>query len=142
MMPILLVQDAVSIYAYWGKWDRSNLAVLLPGAAVGILIAWLVAAQVSEAGFKIALGTISVLFGLRHLLGRKLIEPARAGPITGAAGLRRPLLRHHLRASRPGRAHADLERRLRDRLATGRADLSDGYRRASTSSSGSRAATE
>jgi uncharacterized membrane protein YfcA len=78
------VQDAVSVYSYWGKWDRRNLVLMLPGAMLGILLAWLLAARVSEAAFELALGMISVLFGLRYILGRKLVQPTRPGPIAGA----------------------------------------------------------
>jgi uncharacterized membrane protein YfcA len=84
MLPILIVQDAVSVYTYWGKWDRRNLALMLPGAMLGILLAWLLAARVSEAAFELALGLISLLFGLRYLVGRKLVRPSRPGPIAGA----------------------------------------------------------
>lgn len=84
MLPILLVQDAVGVFNYWGKWDRRILVLMLPGAMLGILLAFLLAARISEAAFELALGAISVVFGLRYLLRRRLVQPTRGGPIAGA----------------------------------------------------------
>src|SRR4051812_40744105 len=66
MLPILMVQDAVSVWAYWRKWDRANLKVLLPGAVVGIVAAYLLAAYVSQAAFTLSLGIVSLIFGARY----------------------------------------------------------------------------
>ncbi len=84
MLPILIAQDAVSVYTYWGKWDRRNLVLMLPAAMIGVLLAWLLAARVSEAAFELALGMIALLFGMRYLFGRRLLRPKRAGPVVGA----------------------------------------------------------
>jgi uncharacterized protein len=83
-LPILLVQDAVSVWAYRRSWDRANLKVLLPGAAVGILLAYLLAARVPDAAVALVLGLISVGFALRRFLGRT------AGAAIPAARLNRP----------------------------------------------------
>lgn len=83
MLPILMVQDVVSLQAYWGQWDRKNLRQLLPGAFLGILVAYLLAAHISEAVFELVLGVISAAFGLRHLVGRKDVEPKAGNPIAG-----------------------------------------------------------
>lgn len=88
MLPILMVQDVVSAWAYWRKWDRANLKVLLPGAVVGIVAAYLLAAYVSEAALKLSLGVISLLFGARYLLSKdaEVSKPAdpKAGLFWGA----------------------------------------------------------
>jgi uncharacterized protein len=44
-LPILIVQDAFSVWVYRRRWDRANLRALLPGAAAGILLAYLLAAR-------------------------------------------------------------------------------------------------
>lgn len=76
LLPILILQDAVGVWAYRRNWDGRILAVMLPGAAVGILLGWFFAAQVSEVAVLGLLGVISVLFGLQRLW----VE--RGGPIT------------------------------------------------------------
>ena len=82
MLPILIVQDVVSVWAYWRKWDWGNLKVLLPGAFVGIVLGYLLAAYVSEAAFKLALGVISLAFGARYLFA-EAAEAKRAAPHAG-----------------------------------------------------------
>lgn len=67
LLPILILQDAVGVWAYRRNWDGRILAVMLPGAAVGILLGWFFAAQVSEVAVLGLLGVISVLFGLQRL---------------------------------------------------------------------------
>lgn len=78
MLPILVVQDLVSMISYRRTWDRWNLAVLLPGAAVGILLGYLLATSVSEAAVALVVGLVSIAFGLRRLV----IERRKANPIT------------------------------------------------------------
>lgn len=67
MLPILILQDAVSVWVYRRDWDGSILKVILPGAAIGIMLGWLFAAQVSETAVLGVLGAISILFGLQRL---------------------------------------------------------------------------
>ena len=68
-LPILMVQDAFSVWVYRRNWDRTNLKILLPGAVVGIIAAYLLAAKVPDAAVALVLGTISVVFALRRFLG-------------------------------------------------------------------------
>lgn len=81
LLPILILQDAVSVWAFRKSWDGGILKVMLPGAAVGIAIGWLFAAQVSETAVLGALGVISVLFGLQRLWverGRAMVLPSNS----------------------------------------------------------------
>ena len=58
------------------RWDRGDLRILLPGAAVGILLAYLLAARVPDAAVALVLGVISVVFALRRFLGARSPGPA------------------------------------------------------------------
>lgn len=69
-LPILIVQDAFSVWAWRRTWDRRNLAILLPGAVVGIGLAWALAARVPDRAVALVLGLISVAFALRRFIGR------------------------------------------------------------------------
>jgi uncharacterized membrane protein YfcA len=84
VLPILMVQDVVSVYMYRHTFDRRNLAILIPGAIIGIGLGYLFAAIVSDAALKFALGLLSVVFGLRGFLaeraGNTAPKPARIGP--------------------------------------------------------------
>lgn len=67
LLPILIVQDAVSVWAFRHSWDRKVIFVMLPGMAVGIGIGYLFAAKVSESAVLGVLGAISFVFGLHRL---------------------------------------------------------------------------
>lgn len=79
LLPILIVQDAVSVWAFRRTWDGAVLAAMLPGAVIGIFLGWLLAARVSAEAVMAALGAISIGFALQRLW----IE--RGGPIRAAA---------------------------------------------------------
>jgi uncharacterized protein len=66
-LPILIAQDAVSVWVFRKSWDRKSLAVLLPAAALGILLGYLLAARVSQAAVELAVGVISIVFALQRL---------------------------------------------------------------------------
>lgn len=84
-LPILMVQDAFSVWAYRRNWDRTNLKILLPGAVVGIVLAFLLASKVPDAAVALVLGIISIVFALRRFLGGR----GTSGPPPTAA-LNRP----------------------------------------------------
>ncbi|MBV9568454.1 MAG: sulfite exporter TauE/SafE family protein, partial [Hyphomicrobiales bacterium] len=85
VLPILIVQDLYSIYVYRHHWDAFNLKVLAPGAVIGVLIGYLLAARLPEAAVGFAVGGISLVFGLRQLwLRSSNVVPAR--PPNRAAG--------------------------------------------------------
>lgn len=80
ILPILIVQDVVSLWAFRKSWDGAILVVMLPAAAIGIFLAYLFAARLPEAGMQILLGLISILFAARSLwLQRGGRVPAPAG---------------------------------------------------------------
>jgi len=67
LLPILIVQDVVSVWSFRRTWDRHVLAVMLPGAVVGIVLGYLLAAQVSAVAVLGALGAISIIFAGQRL---------------------------------------------------------------------------
>lgn len=92
LLPILIVQDVVGIWAYRRTWDRTVLAVMLPGAALGILLGYLLAARISSDGVLVAVGLLSVLFAAHRLWsarGGRLVaggrSPAWVGALCGVA---------------------------------------------------------
>lgn len=85
MLPLLIAQDVVTVWSYRREFDRRNLARLAPGALLGVLAGYLLAAKVSDAAVGLAVGLISIGFALRRMLddGRK---PAVATPARWGAG--------------------------------------------------------
>lgn len=81
MLPLLISQDVVTVWSFRREFDRRNLATLLPGAVLGIIAGYLLAAKVSDSAVGLAVGLISIGFALRRLLGDSKAPP----PVTKAA---------------------------------------------------------
>src|SRR5258706_24357 len=69
MLPLLCFTDFTGLRAYYGKWDRANLKVMLPGAAFGIGVGTLTFGMVSDDAVRIIVGVVAVLFTLYNVLG-------------------------------------------------------------------------
>ena len=67
LLPILIAQDVVGVTAFRKSWDGSVLVAMLPGAAVGIALGYLLAAQISADAVMGVLGAITILFGAYRL---------------------------------------------------------------------------
>ena len=78
MLPILIVMDAVGLWAYRGKFHRENLKLLLAGGVIGVVLGALAFRYLSDAWTRLALGVISVGFVLHYYL-RRVGAPAAAG---------------------------------------------------------------
>ena len=86
-LPILIVQDVVSVWAYRYTWDRRNVMLLVAGAISGVLTGYLLAAQVSDAAIKLAVGVISVAFAMRRMVLERSATPPEAAPADTPRGL-------------------------------------------------------
>jgi uncharacterized protein len=84
LLPILLVQDVITVSVYRRDWSAWNIKVLTPGAVVGVAAAWLLAAHVTEAFVRLTIGLIGIAFSLNTRLARL---PASAARPTAASGL-------------------------------------------------------
>src|ERR1700682_4030397 len=71
LLPILIVQDMISIWVYRRDWSAWHLKVMLPGGLLGIGIAWALATQVSDAFVRLVIGLIGVSFALNAWFGRQ-----------------------------------------------------------------------
>jgi len=82
-LPILLAQDVVSVWSFRKTWDRGLLILMLPAAAVGIFLGWLLAARVSVAAVELSIGLIAIAFSLQRLWAERAVKTAEvveAGP--------------------------------------------------------------
>lgn len=92
LLPVLIVQDVVGVWAFRRSWDGYVLAWMLPGSVIGIALGWFYAASVPEAAVLGLVGAISVVFGLYRLWverGGRIAAPARSpgwvGTLLGVA---------------------------------------------------------
>lgn len=67
LLPVLIVQDVVGVWAFRRDWDGHVLGWMLPGAIVGVTLGYLFAASVSSDAVLGAVGAVSILFGLYRL---------------------------------------------------------------------------
>jgi len=70
LLPLLLIQDALSAFVYRKQWDAWNLKVMLPGAVIGMGIAWLLVAHVSDGAIRLLVGVIALVFSANSWLRR------------------------------------------------------------------------
>jgi uncharacterized membrane protein YfcA len=92
LLPILCLTDLVATWNWWGTWSRRTLALMLPGALLGIGVGWLTAAVVSDAAVRLIVGSIAVAFvgRWRWQLWRRQSQPPRpeaAAPASFWGGL-------------------------------------------------------
>ncbi|ALL12049.1 sulfite exporter TauE/SafE family protein [Caulobacter henricii] len=76
LLPILIVQDVVSVWAFRKTWDKGLLKLMLPAAAVGIGLGVALAAFVSTAAVELAVGLIAIVFALQRLWAERAVKVA------------------------------------------------------------------
>ena len=67
LLPILIAQDVVGVWAFRKNWDKRVLTIMLPGAFIGIFLGYLFAAKVQPLVILGALGVITIVFALYRL---------------------------------------------------------------------------
>ena len=71
LLPILCVQDMISIYSYRKSFHLKNLFILLPAATVGIVFGYLWFSLLSEDNIRIFLGLLAITFSLNYFFFSK-----------------------------------------------------------------------
>ncbi len=75
LLPLLLVMDAIAVWTYRKDADWRILRIMLPGAAVGTIIGWVLWSFVSDAMVLLFVGILTLLFVLDAILPlRKKLE--------------------------------------------------------------------
>lgn len=81
LLPVYVVSDAFGLYAYRHAFDRRVLAILVPGAVVGIGIGWATASVVPEAAVTLLVGVIGLAFALNLILREPVVAEARRAEV-------------------------------------------------------------
>jgi len=82
VLPILLVQDIITVWTYRRDWSAWNIKVMLPGAVIGIGAGWALAAHLPDAYVRLALGLVTLAFVLNYWFG----GTSKAAPKPSAIG--------------------------------------------------------
>ncbi len=79
LLPVYVVSDMFGLWAYRRDFDGRVLAIMLPGALVGIGVGWAAASVVPENWVRVLVGVIGITFALNLILrGRPDGPPRRA----------------------------------------------------------------
>lgn len=68
MLPTLLLMDAMSLKAWWGKHNTQMLLVLVPSGIAGVFIGYFTFTVISESHIRLLLGIVTLLFGIHGLV--------------------------------------------------------------------------
>ena len=71
-LPVLIVQDVVTVYSFRKSFDRRMLQLMLPGAIVGLAIGWATATSISPGQIRFAVGVVGALFCLNAWFGGRI----------------------------------------------------------------------
>jgi uncharacterized membrane protein YfcA len=84
-LPIMLIQDANALWVYRKEWNGRILAIMLPGAVIGVAAAGFLAAYISDAAVRTFVGVFTIAFCLYSWLGgaRLAAEAKPAGAVAG-----------------------------------------------------------
>ena len=66
LLPILILQDLISMYSYRKSYHLENLFILLPAALVGIILGFFWFSLLSDDNIRIFLGLLAIVFSLNY----------------------------------------------------------------------------
>ena len=72
MLPLLFVCDVVSLFFYWRKWDKRNIAFIVPGAVAGIGIGSIFLGRLNDQILAKMVGITAIGFALLQILRHQL----------------------------------------------------------------------
>lgn len=84
LLPVLLVMDAVALWSFRGRWDKTNIKIMLPGAIAGITVGALFFRYLSEDTIRLLIGIIALLFTLNYFCKRHNTYPKAPGIYRGS----------------------------------------------------------
>jgi uncharacterized membrane protein YfcA len=85
LLPLLMSMDVLVLKKFWGSFDKRSIWLLVPSAALGVVLGYFTAGAFDENNARILVGVIAILFGVRHFLVGKTVQSK--GKIDTAKGL-------------------------------------------------------
>jgi uncharacterized membrane protein YfcA len=87
-LPVLCAMDISGLRAWWGRWSRDELRIILPGGLLGIAAGAAVFGLMSSEAVKLMVGGIALAFLARSLWQSRYgrATPAPATPSRGRGG--------------------------------------------------------
>ncbi|MGF1877344.1 sulfite exporter TauE/SafE family protein [Photobacterium frigidiphilum] len=81
LLPILCLMDVFAIKEHYRHADYAQIKLMLPGAVVGVVLAGLFLSVTPEAGLKLLIGGLSLLFCLQYIASSHKVKK-KPGVIT------------------------------------------------------------
>lgn len=81
LLPVYVVSDMFGLWAYRKDFDARVLAIVLPGAMVGVGAGWAAASSVPENWVRVLVGLIGVVFALNMILRGQADGPPRRAEV-------------------------------------------------------------
>ena len=66
--PAMFISDIVGVKNYWGEWDKKELMILIPLAAVGVVFGTYLIKIVPDTLFKQGIGIFALAFSSFHII--------------------------------------------------------------------------
>tara|TARA_B100001113_G_scaffold332365_1_gene309355 strand:+ start:573 stop:1268 length:696 start_codon:yes stop_codon:yes gene_type:complete len=66
LLPILCLQDLISIYSYRRSFHLKNLLILVPAALIGIILGFFWFSYLSDNNIRMFLGSLAIIFSLNY----------------------------------------------------------------------------
>ncbi|PSU45482.1 hypothetical protein C9J12_22530 [Photobacterium frigidiphilum] len=82
LLPILCLMDVFAIKEHYRHADYAQIKLMLPGAVVGVVLAGLFLSVTPEAGLKLLIGGLSLLFCLQYIASSHKVKK-KPGVISG-----------------------------------------------------------
>jgi uncharacterized membrane protein YfcA len=84
MLPIMIAQDWTAVWVYRKEWNGRILAIMIPGALVGIAAAGWLASYISDAAVRVFIGVTTIAFVIYSFLGAmRIAKEVRPASIPG-----------------------------------------------------------
>src|SRR5450631_3759016 len=77
LLPIYIVSDMYGLWIYRHEYDKRNIFIIVPAAAIGIVFGWQTAQYTSEDVVKFLVGVIGLFYCFDAIMKLRRIVPAK-----------------------------------------------------------------
>lgn len=84
MLPLLVAMDIVALWSFRGTWSKKNIAYMIPGAILGIVIGAFGFRYLSEDAIRILIGVIAMVFCINAFIKRGSNKISKPNKVSGS----------------------------------------------------------
>ena len=68
ILPLLMAMDVLVLKKFWRSYDKRSIILLVPSAALGVILGYLTVGAFNDDHARLLVGTIALIFGARHFV--------------------------------------------------------------------------